>query len=139
MRYMEHFAALPPAAQTRRLQTGLSYMWAALLDPQYMVALVDDELAAALSWVTTPELLESRLVGSRGESGARGAGHALEFELVAEAVSKGVGIRGTYPVYGGARSFHERLGRRLDQSGLRSTEWTADDCRLILEGVKARL
>ena len=139
MRYWDRFERLPPAAKTLRLEAGLSYMWVALLEPQHMVALLDGALAAAMAWVTTPGALRTRFIGSRQHSLTRGAGHALEFELVKDAVSKGVGIRGVYPAYPGARSFHEGLGRRLDQSGPRSTEWTAADCAFILVEVNARL
>ena len=134
LQYLSDFEALPAAKQTERLKKGLLFMWGALFDVNCIVAQVGIEVAAAISYQVMPDHIRTKEIGSRQATETRGAGNALEFALAYQAAMRGFGVKGTYD--NDARGFHEGIGRRLDRSGVRSTEWTAADCDLILGTVE---
>ena len=135
--HRESWDELPPRQRTDQLRRGLSFMWASLKCPRCIVALVDVELVAALSYRIHPDVVEPKVVGSRQIENARGAGTALEFALAEEAGRRGIGVHGEYAWY--ARNFHVRIGRRLDIRGNQTSDWTSEDCRLLVRGIKELL
>src|SRR2546430_2586917 len=64
-RFREDFEALPPSQRTDRLKSGLDFMWFSLNQARCIVALMDSDLVAGLSYVKHPDVIEAKVVGSR--------------------------------------------------------------------------
>jgi hypothetical protein len=110
-------------------------MAGAIENPLCLVAVCGGEVVAALDFGVQPDHVEAGMLGSRQT--VRGAALALELALAEEAADRGIAVRGEYRP--AARGFHESIGRRLDlESGRRTSEWTADDCRFIVEALRTR-
>lgn len=136
-RHRESWDELPANLRTDELRRGLSFMWFSVSRPRCIVALMGVELVAALSYIVHLDVVEAKVVGSRQMESARGAGTALEFALAQEAERHRMGVRGEYAWY--ARNFHVRIGRRLDGRGDQTSDWTAEDCRYLVRGIKELL
>ncbi len=136
-RHRESWDELPANRRTDELRRGLGFMWASVKRPRCIVALKGTELVAALCYDVQLGLIEAKVVGSRQMESARGAGTALEFALAEEAERRGMDVRGEYAWY--ARNFHVRIGRRLDIRGHQTSDWTAEDCRFLVRGIKELL
>jgi hypothetical protein len=80
--------------------------------------------------------LGQTMLGTR--QATRGAAFTLTFALATEALTRGIPVLGVYTGHD-SRSFHARIGRRLDVRHRGSSEWLVEDCRYIVRGVSARL
>ncbi len=131
-RYFDDIKRLEKSRQTERLRWGHKSLIVAVQQALCLVAVLRGELVAALSYTVRKECIWSGYLGSRQADIAQKGGTALELALATVAVKAGVGIRGTY-VPAAVRSYHLLIGRRVDQPAVRDSEWTAEDCRLIVE------
>jgi hypothetical protein len=136
--YREAWDYLPPSQRTYRLREGLTFLWAALHEPRCIVALFRAELVAAMSYDVETEWIEVHVLGSRQLEEAGGAGMAIQVALAHEAQRRGLGVHSSYTA--DARNWHLRIGRRLDRiPGAALSEWTAEDCESITQGIKEGL
>jgi hypothetical protein len=136
-RYREEWDDLPAVKQDDDLKRGLAFMWWSVKRPRCMVAVLNSDLVAALCYHVRLNTIEVEVAGSRRLEAAKGAGTALEFALAEEAVRREMGVRSAYSWT--AVNFHLRIGRRLDVRIGGSSDWTPDDCRFLVKGIKELL
>jgi len=136
-RYREECDYYPPERRTDKHRRGLAYMWFSVRHAWCIVAVRNQEIVAAASYYIRPDCVEVKVVGSRQLDEARGAGMAIEFALAQEAERRGFGVRSEYTW--SERNFHVRIGRRLDERGHQTSDWTQEDCRFLVRGIKELL
>jgi hypothetical protein len=132
-RYRDGWEHLPASKRTEDLKSGLAFMWYSVRQPRCIVALLNLDPVAALSYQVGPDRIEVEVVGSRRLEAAGGAGTSIEFALAMEAERRRMGVWSSYTWQ--ALPFHRRLGRRLDERGDRSSDWTLEDCQFLVRGI----
>ncbi len=131
--YPQMPAELPAAQQ--EVREGLLLMAGAIQARSCLIAVHEGEVVAALGFEVLPDHVSAGDLGSRQI--VYGASWAVELALVEEAARRRLPVRGTY--WRPKRAYHLGLCRRLDlRPQPQSSDWTADDCRAILEGMRAR-
>jgi hypothetical protein len=136
-RYREEWEYDPPEKRTDKRRRGLGYMWHSVQCARCIVATRNHEIVAAASYFIRPHFVEVKVLGSRQLDEARGAATAIEFALAEEAARRGFGVRSEYTW--SERNFHVRIGRRLDQRGHQTSDWTPEDCHYLVTGIKELL
>ncbi len=131
--YYDEFKKLQ--SQPRQRHAGMSFLWHAVRCARCLVAFYEGELVAAVDYKLRGEFVAVGAIGSR--QAIHGAAWALEFELARQGVRYSRRVRGTYTW--DARELHARWGRRLDKPTNRTSEWTLEDCRFIVDRVEANL
>ncbi len=122
---------------SRRQIAGAVFMHGALEDsPECFVALRDDAVVGALGFVLKENHVGGTMLGTRQST--KGAAFALLFALAREAYHRDLPVLAIY-VGPDAKSFHVRIGRRLDEKHKASSEWFVDDCRYIVDGTAGRV
>ncbi len=135
--YRELWENDPPEKRTDKRRRGLGFMWHSVQCARCIVAVRNQEIVAAASYLIRLEFVEVKVLGSRQLDEARGAATAIEFALAGEAQGRGFGVRSEYTW--SERNFHVRIGRRLDQRAHQSSDWTPEDCRYLVRGIKELL
>lgn len=134
--YHVDFLAEPAEERATELDWGLTLLWGALTEPPCLVAVADGHAMAALAYRVRQDALQPQALGSRQV--VEGAGTAVEVALAGKALEMDLGVLGQYRA--AARGFHLGIGRRLDEGpGERTSRWTLEDCRTIVEGVAEAL
>jgi hypothetical protein len=129
-RFRRRFNDLPPADQTARLQSGLVDLYLALRSSICLVAILNAEVVAAISYTFKRTHILTGFIGSQQSDKAKKGGTALEVALATLAAVDRIGVRGSYNPPD-ARSYHVLIGRRLDKPAQGDSEWTADDCQRV--------
>jgi hypothetical protein len=126
-----------PDLQSPEADTALSFLCKALRHDPCLVALHEGEAVAALAFDVKPgKHVFAAMVGSRGDP--EGAGTSLEHALAEVAIGHNLGVVGRYiPT---SRGFHVSIGRSVDVGLVKTTsQWTPEDCAILVQGIKDRL
>ena len=127
----------PELKPSRRQMAGAVFMHGALDEsPECFVALCNGVVVGALGFVVKGDHLGGTKLGTR--QAIRGTAFELSLALAREASDRGLPVLGVY-TGPDARSFHTRIGRRLDGRGRGSSEWLVEDCSYIIDCLEGRI
>jgi hypothetical protein len=134
---LQHLNDVVYEHETSEVIQGATLMHEALEElPWCFVAILNGELVGAVGFVVRPDRVGGTAIGTK--QGTSGASWALQYEVARVAYDHGLHVIGYY-TGPHARTYHLRIGRRLDESGTHSSEWTVEDCRDLVRGLKNRI